>query len=368
MKGLKPFLLVGMAVVVLGAGGCVTVRPDALTVASEVQPAPGERLIADEVVVLVDASGSMALQGKFGYAKELARSFVNGMPAETYAAGMMSYGGEWVHEWVDLPLEPFARERMLSGVVQLQFLGGSTPLAAALDLLWRKWAPGDGNGALVIVSDGKADGAATLDAATILLSNHLEPLCIHTVQVGDDADGGRLLHDLAALSKCGTSRTACDVSSAEGMEAFVHDVFYGGMGDSDGDGVPDSLDRCPNTPQGAKVNEHGCWVLGGLLFDSDQAVIKPEYKGLLDDVAMVLTENPGVTVRIDGHTDATASEEYNKGLSERRAKAVREALVARGIKAKRLRVKGFGESRPAASNDTRAGRAQNRRVELTVLD
>jgi outer membrane protein OmpA-like peptidoglycan-associated protein len=73
-------------------------------------------------------------------------------------------------------------------------------------------------------------------------------------------------------------------------------------------------------------------------------------------------------VEVGGHTDSVGSEAYNQGLSERRADAVRDYLMSKGVKASRLTARGYGESRPVASNDTEEGRAENRRVELVVIE
>ena len=89
----------------------------------------------------------------------------------------------------------------------------------------------------------------------------------------------------------------------------------------------------------------------------------------LDDVASAVNASRGnEMLEIIGHTDSTGPEAYNQGLSERRAKSVQDYLVSKGIRASRLTAKGYGESMPVASNDTEAGRAENRRVELIVLD
>lgn len=135
--------------------------------------------------------------------------------------------------------------------------------------------------------------------------------------------------------------------------------------DSDGDGVPDDLDKCPNTPKGATVNSVGCWALKGVvLFDFDKADIKPEAHQLLDEVVTILKKNREMKGVIEGHTDSMGSEEYNQGLSERRAQAVEKYIEERGIDADRYTIKGYGESNPIASNDTEEGRQENRRVEL----
>jgi outer membrane protein OmpA-like peptidoglycan-associated protein len=107
-------------------------------------------------------------------------------------------------------------------------------------------------------------------------------------------------------------------------------------------------------------------VLRGVNFDFDKATIRPDAARILDEAVETLRAEPDVDVLIVGHTDSVGSESYNLRLSERRARAVRDYLVRKGISAARLRVKGMGEAEPVASNDTPEGRAQNRRVELLV--
>lgn len=143
--------------------------------------------------------------------------------------------------------------------------------------------------------------------------------------------------------------------------------------DLDGDGVPNERDKCPNTRPGAVVDLDGCEVeavieLQGVYFDFDKATIKPEGKVVLNEAAALLQKHERVVVEVAGHTDSTGSDAYNQGLSERRANAVKDYLTSKGVKASRLTARGYGESRPVASNDTKEGRAENRRVELIVLD
>ncbi len=137
--------------------------------------------------------------------------------------------------------------------------------------------------------------------------------------------------------------------------------------DSDGDGVVDAKDRCPNTPKGAQVNQVGCWIVKGLLFDFNKADIKPQYYKNLDQVITVLKQNPGMRIEIQGHTDNIGSATYNMKLSLKRAQAVANYLIAHGISANRLTVKGYGFTRPVAPNDTPEGRALNRRVQLKPI-
>ena len=136
--------------------------------------------------------------------------------------------------------------------------------------------------------------------------------------------------------------------------------------DTDGDGVPDYLDQCPDTLKGAPVNSVGCWSIKGINFDYNKWDIKPQYYGLLDENIAVLKKNPSVKVQIQGHTDSSGSEAYNQGLSEKRADSVMKYFVSKGIDAGRLSMKGLGELAPIASNDTPEGRAKNRRIDIKI--
>ena len=177
-------------------------------------------------------------------------------------------------------------------------------------------------------------------------------MCFYTVLVGDDPAGQKLLESTAQAGACGTATTA---------EALA-------AGDSDGDGVPDDREKCPGTPAGARVNEDGSWVIENVTFDFDKAEIKPEFHDELNDVAEILARNYETKIEVSGHTDNVGSAEYNQGLSERRAQAVMEYLVAKGVGKYRITSAGYGFSRPHTTNDTEEGRAENRRVELGAIE
>lgn len=167
-------------------------------------------------------------------------------------------------------------------------------------------------------------------------------------------------------------------------------------GDDDRDGVPNSKDKCPNSPAGQKVNADGCEMdsdgdgivdskdvcpsvfaktdngcpavaplnLKGVNFDNDSAVLRADASTTLDQAAESLKSWGNVKVEVAGHTDSRSSDAYNMTLSQNRANAVRDYLVGKGVAADRLTAKGYGESQPVADNATEEGRALNRRVEL----
>jgi len=139
--------------------------------------------------------------------------------------------------------------------------------------------------------------------------------------------------------------------------------------DTDGDTVCDEIDICAGTPKGVKVDERGCWTLEQTyLFDFDKAVVKPVFYPMIDHIAKIMRDNPKMTVTLEGHTDSTGTEKYNQGLSERRANAVKKALMERSIAdVGRLKTVGYGETKPIMTNTTKEGRAKNRRVDLKPI-
>lgn len=105
---------------------------------------------------------------------------------------------------------------------------------------------------------------------------------------------------------------------------------------------------------------------GDVLFDFNSTAVKPGLYSEVNKIADAMNQYPDTVARIEGHTDSVGSESYNMDLSNRRASAVRDLLVQRGVASTRLETIGFGETMPIASNDTEAGRLQNRRVEIKI--
>jgi len=141
--------------------------------------------------------------------------------------------------------------------------------------------------------------------------------------------------------------------------------------DSDGDGVTDAADQCADTPSGLAVDARGCVeiekvVLSGVNFAMGSATLVPGASGTLRTVAQAMKASPAVAVEVGGHTDSIGPADKNQRLSERRASAVKQFLVGEGVDAARITVKGYGETQPVESNETDAGRANNRRVAFKI--
>ncbi len=156
---------------------------------------------------------------------------------------------------------------------------------------------------------------------------------------------------------------------------------FEGCPDTDLDTVPDHLDKCPEIP-GPPEND-GCEfeegpnveiesdrirIKGNINFETNSSTIRQDSFAMLDEVAKVLGDNPGLgPVLIEGHTDSVGPAPYNQRLSEARAKAVLDYLVKKGIDPKRLRSTGHGEEKPIADNATITGRAKNRRTDFRLV-
>lgn len=105
---------------------------------------------------------------------------------------------------------------------------------------------------------------------------------------------------------------------------------------------------------------------GDVTFDHDSAIVRPGLYAEIDRIANVMMQYPDTLIRVEGHTDSTGSEQYNLELAARRANAVKDLIVRKGVIPSRIETVTFGESRPIATNETEAGRQMNRRVEIKI--
>lgn len=148
------------------------------------------------------------------------------------------------------------------------------------------------------------------------------------------------------------------------MTAKVEPAAAVADADDDGDGIINSLDECLNTPAGADVNSLGCEIhaaIDAAHFGFDSTELTSDAEAFLAGIAASLM---GKSLTAHGHTDSTGPESYNMDLSERRAQTVADFLGEQGVAD--INVVGHGETDPIASNDTKDGRAMNRRVDITT--
>lgn len=211
----------------------------------------------------------------------------------------------------------------------------------------------------------------------------------------------------AAFNGCPDSDDDGVIDTEDECPSVKGEAKFNGCIDSDKDGIADNVDKCPATPNSAKVDDAGCPVdtdkdgvadymdkcpeeagvyqnsgcpevkaeviqlfaqaLTGVKFETGKDIIKAESFDILDNVVKVMIENPSYNLRITGHTDNVGDAAKNLDLSDRRTKAVQKYLVDHGVSASRiLSAEGKGDAVPVADNNTKEGRAQNRRVEFKV--
>jgi len=197
------------------------------------------------------------------------------------------------------------------------------------------------------------------------------------------ADGDDKCPDVAGLAKyegCPIPDTDADGINDEDDKCPTVKGFARYQGcpipDTDGDGVNDEEDKCPNRP--GPASNMGCPVIAkevidkvnfaarNVFFATGSYKLLPKSFKSLNEVANLMKADESLMVDIDGHTDEVGTDESNQVLSDNRAGAVKEYLIKQGVEEARLKSAGFGEAKPVADNKTAAGRAKNRRTEMTV--
>jgi len=306
---------------------------------------------ADNLLILLDTSETMKgkYQGacKLGIAKRVIDKIDQSIPADlklngalrTFGRGYSLFSIQQTNLIYGMtPYEKGALSEKLGCVTQA---GGDSPMAKALKKAKEDLEGVSGSSAVILISDGKPTDKGVLEAADALKKAYGEKVCIYTIQIGDDYYAEELLNKISAIGGCGFSIMADELADCAAIAAFVKQVFF-------------------ESQAPAKI------IINSVLFDFDSNVVKPEAGIVLEDVAGSLKQDSSDII-VEGHTCSVGSEEYNQGLSERRANAVKDFLVDQGIDEERLTAKGLGETEPIADNADKAGREQNRRVEFEVM-
>ena len=344
-------------------------------------------------IILQDTSSSMAekisdsANSKVQYSSALLKCLNDTLPDNFKVnAGLRNFGSLTTDVGRVYGMDPYSKENMAAAVNSITGTAGVTPIGKAINYGSMDIKDLTGKTAVLLFSDGiNTAGTDPVAAAAAMKDTYGDNVCIYTVQLGADPMGQETLAKVADAGKCGFAINGSELGNAAAMEKFVTDVFLAKAPkkmaapvmapepevDSDGDGVPDSRDKCPDTPKGIRVDSDGCPIkieqkisITLLIeFDFDKAVVKPIYHNDIEKVANFMKAYPDKNVELEGHTDSIGTDEYNKKLSIRRAESVKKYLVEKfGAPASRITTVGFGESKPVATNDTPEGRQKNRRV------
>jgi OOP family OmpA-OmpF porin len=346
-------LFAGLTVVVLAACASEPYTPSA------VQPqAIDMQAFAPKVeafVVVLDVSSSMDEdyqdRPRVHTAQDTVASFNATVPDADFKSGLVTFGrstgrcfGTGMADG-KYGLSDHDGAAFASALGSIECAGGTTPMGDGLDAAAQMLSGVSGPVAVVVVSDFRWIASQPVgEAVDKLKQQHGDNLCLHAVKVGENSRADKLVSSMISTSGCDSAVAAADIASADAMAGYVTGVLLGPL----------------------EYEKHA--VSATALFDFDKAVLKDQGKAELRNMAEYI-QGKGITVKdidVVGHTDSMGSEEYNQGLSERRAMAVNDFLVSAGVPADIIDVSGRGESEPVASNDTEEGRAKNRRVEIHV--
>lgn len=369
----------------------------------------------DKFIFLIDGSGSMGHNykdtgvDKIVHAKRMMEKINQDIPELGYAGDLYelacfkSLSTLRIYE-----TEPYGQD-IAKIDDDIPFISSVTPLGEGLKDLDEALPNLKGRIAVILVSDGAHNaGDGPVGVAKMMAEKYEGRICFYTISFAEDAGEQKVLDQIAGVTDCaGTFDGPTLLTDDAARMNFVETVFIekgtmpapkdtDGDGvydkddecpgtpanvavdvrgcplDTDGDGVYDYLDRCAGTPMTHAVDADGCSIplkmMVGILFATDSSTITNAYFPEVEKIAQQMLANPKTNVVIEGHTDSTGSDAYNKKLSERRAAAVKKMLVdAYDIDASRVQTVGYGETRPVASNETDAGRAKNRRV-VAIFD
>jgi len=417
MNGLMKFVA-GCALLLLVSACAPLPQPPMQPLTTPAVSSEGKAAKVDNFQIILDASLSLKEGGKdFITARDVASRINQEIPTDlNYNSGLRTFGHSSFQSQnaTDLiyGMTRHDRQAFHDSLGKIEYIGGPSPLDAALKAAAQDLKGAGGKSAIIIISDGL--DMDTAPAAAKQAKDQLgDNLCIYTIAVGNQRNsmGHDVLEKVVENGKCGSATTAAKLADTGTMSQFIADVFLTEpapeptpapapapvVRDSDNDGVPDNTDKCPNTPRGVSVDTRGCpmdsdddsvadyldkcpgtpdgvridvegcpTVLSlRINFGFDSANVPTDYDSELAMAAVCINNYPGHEVIITGHTDSVGPAAYNQTLSERRSAAVKNALVDRfNVPATKMVTQGMGESKPVADNNTEEGRTLNRRVDV----
>lgn len=221
---------------------------------------------ADNFLIILDASESMEMpfnnHRKMDIATHIAEGFNQILPDQTYTAGLRSFGHAAAISNARTELvygmDPYDQAGLSQEIAKINHGGGTSRLDLALSAASEDLSALPGRSVVVVISDGSGMGEQAIQAARQLYDQLDGRLCIYTVLVGDDPAGREELEQIAAVTPCGGFYTAEELMQPSNMSTFVKTAFLGQPLDSDGDGIADADDQCPDTPAQIAVNASGC--------------------------------------------------------------------------------------------------------------
>jgi OOP family OmpA-OmpF porin len=315
---------------------------------------------ADNFVVLLDTSGSMnetdAGRARISAAQDWTASFNNAVPPLDFKAGLITFGKGDTGSCIGYGLaktmyglSAYNSADFAKALGSLKCAASTTPIASAIDMTSTMLKEDKGLTAVYIVSDFNfSDPDSVQSSLAALKAQHPNNICVHTVKVGNDTAYDGIIAGITDKAGCDSAVSAADVASGPALSKYVADTLL--------------------TPLQRALAYTTHTFSAAVLFDFDKSNLKEQGKVELQKLATEI-KSQGMSVgdiEVIGHTDSVGTDKYNEALSVRRALAVKAYIVQKGLDPAIIDAVGMGERQPVATNETAAGRAQNRRVEVKV--
>lgn len=319
---------------------------------------------AENFVFFVDNSGSMAFDyGKTGMtkaaaAREVLMAINNDVPGLDVNFGAYTFGPYKEYR----PASPFNREAMTGAFsaipTDIPIFGRMTPMGEGLQSLNVPLSGLRERIAVIAIADGESNwGPQPLGIMKNMYDSYGDRICFHFISFAQTPAEKAFIDELARLNACSIVADGGSLMEDAYRADFIERVFYTKR---------EVTVAVPPPPPPPAPPAEEVIVFSNINFDFDSAVIKAEYAEILREAARIITGRTGARVAVEGHTCNIGPADYNMGLSQRRAQAVVDFLVREGVSRDHLEAQGFGLTKPTFNNDTREGRALNRRVELRL--
>lgn len=319
----------------------------------------------DNFLVILDDTESMRLdrhwQSKLAKAKLVANNMNNTIPTLNLQSGMRVFGPRNYSladgSALQSGMTTYNKSTFGETINSVTATGGNTPLARPLALAKTDLAGTKGDIAVIVISDGEENiGTPAAMAAKELKDKYKDRVCIYTILIGDDPAGRATMEQIAKAGDCGFATDEDAVGTPNGMAAFVEKVFL------------KKAEKVAAPPPPSPVVDKKCFTIElKVEFEFDKSNVRPQYYKTLTEFADLVRSYPNHTVNLEGYTCSIGSDAYNMKLGQRRADSVRSFILKnfKDIDPTRLTAISYGKTKPIASNDTKEGRAHNRRVFAT---
>lgn len=365
----------------------------------------------DGFIILVDGSGSMTQthfdRVQLDIVKRLLHRINNRIPPADFLAALKTYGHDfsYAEPFQSIALYPDARydrqamDKAIDKIANRLSWSWSS-MGYGLEIAGQDLRAMPGRVHIIIISDGddNSDYTMPIDVVEKLKREYPDRFCIYAIQIGTSPRGRNIMTEITTAAGCGRLYSDDELAAESVMDEFIRTVFGYEEFDADNDGVsnPDDLcpettrgqkvnpkgceeifdtdhdgvddrnDKCPGTPAGTSVDQLGCWLPEPVYFNYNRSEIRSEALPSLNKLIMIMRNNPGLKIEIQGLASSDGSDVHNLKLSISRAEAVRELLIANGIAADRLTITGFGEKEADGEKADESIRSNDRRVQFIL--